>query len=312
MGYKLIVDFSPVHELIISLYQYINHKQHKNFFLDDKWYAAVKQKLTSHFATQLEDERFEVLHRINLLVWQYKGEQTIEAFLLWLNNQPVGEIYERLSPWVSSVPGNLGEIRDRMVHLLAEWNEQYFKHIDPNILRALEQDVEEKRKLLGILSNIDLVEEATNGLWLDEHPELETVILTPQYHCHPATVLDYYENLCTCLYPSTRAIEIVDEQNGEMHRIVAVTQALADPNRLKILRALSTQNLTFTDIHKILGLAKSTTNHHISTLRRAGLIRAHHFGKSTAQEYSLRLGELEKIGNQLTSFISSREFNLHG
>lgn len=305
MGYQLVIDFSPVYELINSLYKYIYHKQVKHLFLQDDWFRETKRKLAPQFAGQLADERFEVLHRLNLLVWQYKGDQTADAFLSWLQNQPAGEIYELLSPWVRSIPGNLGEIRDRMVYLLAKWNEQYFQHMDANILQALEKDADEKERLLTTLSPIDLIEEATNGIRLEETEEVKTVILTPQYHYYPAAILDFHEHICTCLYPSTSAMKTANgEVGGKMYSLVSITQALADSNRLKILRALNQQPANFAEIHKLLGLAKSTTNHHITALRRAGLIRAHHFGKSTAQKYSLRTSTIEKLGEQIMAFIN--------
>ncbi len=304
MGYHLIIDFSPVYELINSLYKFIHHKQVKNVLLQDDWFRETQRKLDPQFAKQLADERFEVLHRINLLVWQYKGDQTVEAFLAWLQGQPAGKIYEILSPWVRSIPGNLGEIRDRMVELLSKWNEQYFHNVDPNILHSLKKDAEEKERLLTTLSPIDLIEEATNGLRLEETKEVKTVILTPQYHYFPAAILDFHENICTCLYPSSHAMKVANgEEGGEVYSLVTISQALADPNRLKILRVLKQHPANFAEIHKLLGLAKSTTNHHISSLRRAGLICAHHFGKSTAQKYSLRTNILEKFGEQIMEFI---------
>ncbi|GIN92938.1 ArsR/SmtB family transcription factor [Siminovitchia terrae] len=308
MRYQLVIDFSPVYELINSLYKFIHHKQVKNLYLQDDWFQETQQKLDPQFARQLADERYEVLHRINLLVWQYKGDQTADAFLTWLQNQPAGDIYELLSPWVDSIPGNLGEIRDRMVYLLAKWNEQYFQKMDSNILHSLENDAEEKERLLTTLSPIDLIEEATNGLRLEETEKVKTVILTPQYHYYPATILDFHENICTCLYPSMRAMKVANgEVGGKMYSLVAITQALADSNRLKILRVLNQYPANFAEIHKLLGLAKSTTNYHISTLRRAGLIRAHHFGRSTAQKYSLRTSKIEKLGEQIMAFIKGEK-----
>ncbi|MCK9906699.1 hypothetical protein MXD63_42755, partial [Frankia sp. Cpl3] len=106
-----------VYELVDSLYQYVNIKEHQSFRLDKQRRKSVQQQLTPAFAAELEDERLEVLHRINLLVWQCPGDRTPVSFLKWLQEQPPGELYERLAPWVELLPGNLHEIRDRMVYL---------------------------------------------------------------------------------------------------------------------------------------------------------------------------------------------------
>lgn len=302
MTYQIKVDYSPVYELVTSLYHYINFKQHRSMRLGKEWYRTTRDKLSSNFAKELEDERFEVVHRINLLVWQFDGERCPEEFLRWLQNQPAGELYERLSPWIDAIPGNLAEIRDRLVYLLNEWNEQYFRTIDPNILSLLQREAGQKEALVNEMSAIDLIEEATNGIRIEPVEGLKTVFLIPQYHCHPATILDFYQNISTCLYPVSLDKADADLPNWEL---TAIAQAIADEQRLRILRFLYQQPRTFTEVQQHLGLSKSTTHHHLTILRRAGMIRSHYFGKATAQVYSLREQAIEGLSKKLLLYIKS-------
>lgn len=301
MSYQLIIEHSPVHELINSLYAYIHGKQLKHAHLGSDWRQSVSRQLTTKFAAELSDERWEVLHRINLLVGLCPEKSSVPRFIDWLRNQSPGEIYERLSPWVDLIPANLHEIRDRSVYLLTEWHEQYFCHWGNEQLSVLQADAAYQRSLLETLEPIDLIEDATNGIRIEPVEELQTVYLIPQFHCHPYVILDFYQSVCTCMYPSP----LLDSQlNQPPWGLLDTAQALADENRLHILRYIAQQPCSFSDIQQQIGLAKSTTNHHIAMLRRAGLIRAHHYGSSTAQKYSIREKGFANMLHSVRGFVN--------
>jgi DNA-binding transcriptional ArsR family regulator len=57
-----------------------------------------------------------------------------------------------------------------------------------------------------------------------------------------------------------------------MREFMAVTKALADPNRVRILLALRRGELCVCQITELFGLASSTMSKHLSILHQAGLI----------------------------------------
>ena len=59
-----------------------------------------------------------------------------------------------------------------------------------------------------------------------------------------------------------------------MREFMAVTRALADPNRVRILLALRRGELCVCQITELFGLASSTMSKHLSILHQAGLIRS--------------------------------------
>jgi ArsR family transcriptional regulator, arsenate/arsenite/antimonite-responsive transcriptional repressor len=59
-----------------------------------------------------------------------------------------------------------------------------------------------------------------------------------------------------------------------MHDFMALTKALADPNRVRILLALRRSELCVCQITELFGLATSTVSKHLSILHQAGLIRS--------------------------------------
>jgi ArsR family transcriptional regulator, arsenate/arsenite/antimonite-responsive transcriptional repressor len=57
-----------------------------------------------------------------------------------------------------------------------------------------------------------------------------------------------------------------------MREFMAITGALADPNRVRILLALRQGELCVCQITELFGFAPSTVSKHLSVLRHAGLI----------------------------------------
>ena len=55
---------------------------------------------------------------------------------------------------------------------------------------------------------------------------------------------------------------------------MAITKALSDPNRVRILLALRQGELCVCQITELLGFAPSTISNHLSILHNAGLIRS--------------------------------------
>ncbi|WP_432776294.1 winged helix-turn-helix domain-containing protein [Brevibacillus gelatini] len=303
-AYSIRIEWNVVYECIISLYAYIHEKERKHFQLGNAWKEETKQMLPDSFADELADERWEVLHRLVLLVAQSPQKHSVEAFLGWLESISPGEIYERLAPWVDTIPLNLGELRDHSVSLLARWNEHYFSRIAPAILDSLERSAADMTELAQSMSPVELVDHASNGLWIEPVPDLREVVLIPQYHCAPAAVLDFYRGLATCLYPVGDAGQTRPHPLAEL---LPLTQCLADEKRLHILRCLAEKNCTLGELQQQVSLAKSTVHHHVTALRRAGLIRAHYAGSTNVSSYSLRESFIERLPVLLRSFLHNRE-----
>lgn len=64
-----------------------------------------------------------------------------------------------------------------------------------------------------------------------------------------------------------------------MRELLAVTKALADENRLRIVAALAGRELCLCQIVELLGLATSTTSRHMSILHQARLVAMRKSGR---------------------------------
>jgi DNA-binding transcriptional ArsR family regulator len=60
----------------------------------------------------------------------------------------------------------------------------------------------------------------------------------------------------------------------DMHDFMAITKALSDPNRVRILLALRRGELCVCQITELFGFAPSTVSKHLSSLHHAHLIRS--------------------------------------
>lgn len=300
--YSIKIEWFAAYECVISLYAFIYEKERKNLPMGMGWKEETTRLLPPDFAQELADERWEVLHRIVLLVAQSPAKAGVEDFLDWLERIPPGEIYERLAPWVETIPLNLGEIRDRSLSLLRRWNEHYFSKLEPRILANLERSARELKRLAEEMEPIALIDHATRGIWIEPTEELQQVVLVPQYHSSQSSVLDFYRGLATCLYPVADAAR---EHADPLMELLSITQCLADEKRLHILRCLAERPCTLGDLQKQVSLAKSTVHHHVSALRRSGLVRAHYTGNSTASYYSMREVFVDQLPHLLRNFLGS-------
>lgn len=59
-----------------------------------------------------------------------------------------------------------------------------------------------------------------------------------------------------------------------MREFMAITKALSDPNRVRILLALRRRELCVCQITELFGLAASTVSKHLSVLQHAGLVQS--------------------------------------
>lgn len=306
MSYKVDVDFSPAYELLLSLFVLMDSPSVKFFDLGRNWKGDVKKRLSPELLTAIEESRAEPPAVPPWgFVWECPDKGDVEGFLGWYEAMPLDEMYERLLPLGLRTrvarPSDLAVPRERGLKVLAGWNEQYFRHLDPAILAGLKTDAATKKALAATMESGELVELATSGVQYDPAPDFTRLVLVPQHHFVPWNVHDTYASTVFDLYPA----EILPPEPGHIPRaLLRLTSALADESRLLILRFLAEGPRNFTEVVKFSGLAKSTVHHHLVALRAAGLVRVHSTAVS-ADRYSLRPGALEQSGVRLAAFVKN-------
>jgi DNA-binding transcriptional ArsR family regulator len=303
--YEVVVDWSPAHELGVSLRAFLGRSEHKTFELGPNWPKLVRQSLTPALSAQLSSVRvIDDAVLMDLLIRRCPGERTASDFISWLAGLAPGQLYEWLAPLVpakqASTLMDLAGTRDRYVEILNAWNEQYFQMVDPAILTGLERDAAEKRDLMGRMEPRELVEIATSGMTVEPQADLDWLWLIPQYHYRPWNLLAFFRRGRVIQYPVDALPLGPDEISPRLRRL---TKAVSDGSRLRILRLLSAGPASFTEIVTFMNLSKSTVNHHLVVLRAAGLVRVHDSGERSST-YTLRPDALDLLRDDLRSYLS--------
>ncbi|MBN6188805.1 winged helix-turn-helix transcriptional regulator [Aneurinibacillus sp. BA2021] len=299
--YRVEVDTAPAYELVISLYQYIHNQSMKGAERGRSWVKEVNQQLPEALVAKLAEEAWEVLHRLSLLIWQCPGERTPEQFITWLGSLSALEMYERMTPWVTKITTDFQAVQHHSLHLLEEWHRHYFKAQQAAVLPMLEHSANCVRDALARGDDPrQVVETYTNGICIEPVAATRQVLLIPQHHAAPYSIIDSYQGLITCLYP-------VDDNDAASPFLSKGIQrqlnVLADKNRIYILKLLHERpTCTFTELLQETGLVKSNLHYHLSMLRTAGLIRAHRMSERI-EFYSMRTEGLQAMQEGLAAYL---------
>lgn len=300
MSYQITVDWSPAYELAVSLEAYFS-KTPKTLDLGQEWVQGV-QAQGGEALMALEPPHH--LPWLDIAIWRCPGPRDVAGFLDWLATCSIGHLYELFAPYALEerfpLPADLGAIRTGWVSTLVAWNEGYFRHLDPAILAGLAAEAAARREEAARLAPEAVVERATCGILFTAPPDIEQVLLVPQYHCRPLNIDAYLRGWRLFFYPAETLPLVPDEPPLALLRL---TGALADHTRLRILRLLAGNQHTFTEIVQEIGLAKSTIYQHLVTLRAAGLVRLHDTGPGPVH-YTLRPSALEELRSRLHRYLT--------
>jgi DNA-binding transcriptional ArsR family regulator len=167
---------------------------------------------------------------------------------------------------------------------------------------ALERDAAAKRALAATLSPLELISAAAGGYRYEPEAGLDRVVLVPHLAAAPWLLLCQHENariICYAVEP-----EQADPEQALVDRALGVARALADEQRVRIVRYLAAQDGTAVELAEHLGLTKSTTHHHLAQLREARLVELR--GNARGYWYSLGEGGLADAARALSELGVAR------
>jgi DNA-binding transcriptional ArsR family regulator len=303
------VDWAPAFELLASFIAFTHSgNKHSLQELGTAWVAQVQQQLPPDYAPRLRhngaSSSTKAKHDHDLLILlahACPGERDADSWLDWLAQLSPGAAYEAVAGLVadtgSVLPRDFTTWRERIVDLLRTWNTHYFRTFDPAVLAALRADADDVRAQLDSASPGELVEQVTNGIWIES--DMRQVLLVPQHHLRP------YNHDCPLtegqilLYPAELECDPADGPSAALMRL---THGLGDESRLRILRFLATSPRSLTEVARFGGLSQPTVHHHLTQLRSAGLVRVHS-SLSTPVRYTLRPHALERLVQQLGRYL---------
>ncbi|GIO70404.1 hypothetical protein J21TS3_52250 [Paenibacillus cookii] len=301
MAFDLEIAFEPVHEFMNSLHSYICRKSHKKIDLAPCWAQETKERLTPEFARLLDDMLVNGDWGFAYLTAFVAPEGLgVDGFLDWFGQLGTRDLIELFAANGNEFPEEDIEVfHEKTIHLFRQWHEQYFEHVDPAILLALEQEKQDRLRRLTEIDGEEFVDETTNGMLFKPLSEIEKLVLVPQYHFQPLNMVAQYGSMLVCHYNAR--IYLGDEDLIPTHDL-RLLRSLGEKNRMKILKFLNRGPRTFTEIVSHLKLSKGITHDHISKLRSAGVLYAHFEGENLT-EYSLRRRALDQLQERIYRYI---------
>ena len=132
----------------------------------------------------------------------------------------------------------------------------------------------------------ELIERITNGIDFQLPLGITRIVLVPSVLVRPWSVVSEVGSSIVVVYPVSEE-HLNADPDAAPSWLVAFYKALGDDKRMKILRRLGTGPADLSELTEMLGMAKSSTFHHIGVLRSAGLIRVH-IGGADDRTYGLR------------------------
>jgi DNA-binding transcriptional ArsR family regulator len=161
--------------------------------------------------------------------------------------------------------------KGQLLDLLSGWSEHVLPAIVPTDYASLAaRDVEAKRELVRSVPPEQVVERLAQGIQWVPGPEIDRVVLFPVYSPRPWVYMNEYRRVKIFCPPIT--LDREPAAPGDPAELVRIYKALGDASRLKLLKRLQDGPISLTEASQEIGLAKSTTHHHLALLRQAGFV----------------------------------------
>ncbi len=192
--------------------------------------------------------------------------------------EAIGEVLEVAREYVDSekcvameqaLLSDPAETKRALLDLLTSWTEQVLPAITPADPSLAERDAEAKRELVKSVPPEQVVERLAPGIQWSPGPDIDRVVLFPAYSARPWVYMSEYKRVKIFCPPITADRE---RMPGDPAELVRIYKALGDASRLKLLKRLQDGPISLTEAAQEIGLAKSTTHHHLALLRQAGFV----------------------------------------
>jgi DNA-binding transcriptional ArsR family regulator len=191
------------------------------------------------------------------------------------------------------------ENKRALIELLSGWHEHVFPRLAPGVVSLAERDAEAKRELIRAVPPEQVVERLATGIQWTPGPDVDRVVFFPAYSSRPWVYMSEYQRVKIFCPPI--AVDREPAAPGDPADVVRIYKALADESRLKLLKRLQTGPISLADAAKEVGLAKSTTHHHLAILRQAGFVLI----REGEETYSLRTDLLPEPGALLERYLGT-------
>jgi DNA-binding transcriptional ArsR family regulator len=220
----------------------------------------------------------------------YQGKQQIPS---------PEQMVTRLNWWA-----HCAEFGEQYLEALRVYCEVFFAEEEQRIIPYLLRALERATQLADKLKFTDLMVELSQGVKITAFEEAEEVIFVPSYWITPLVMYDSLIPKHWVVLFGARPADVALVP-GEVvpDAMLRALKALSDPTRLLILRYLSDQSQTPSQLAKKLRLRAPTVVHHLSALRLAGLVYVS-LDEDEEKRYTVRDEVVRDTFDSIHKFIS--------
>jgi DNA-binding transcriptional ArsR family regulator len=191
------------------------------------------------------------------------------------------------------------QTRQVALNVLNLWYEEIFVATEGQVREVLDRDAEQKRALLGTLSDERTIELAS-GVQYVPKPDIRQVFLIPQLAVRPWVLLCEHDDSRLFCYPASDEGPV--DEIAPPPRLLRMHKAMGDERRLRMLKVLSTSSATLQELADRFGLPKSTAHHHLAILRAAGLVR---MSSELERRHSVRFEALPELCDLVNDYLGA-------
>ncbi|HWQ04011.1 MAG TPA: metalloregulator ArsR/SmtB family transcription factor [Longilinea sp.] len=195
---------------------------------------------------------------------------------------------------------------ERYLEVLNTYYQVFFSEEEERIRPLLQSGQEKAQEMAAGMAPGLLVEQLSRGVHLEQIEELDELALSPSFWASPLIFFGVTGPKRGCMLFGIRTgpAGLVPGENVP-EGLVETLKALADPTRLRILRYLSEQPFTPSELARRLRLRAPTVVHHLKELRLAGLVQVS-FLVEGEKRYALRRDALRAMQSLLDEFLSGK------
>lgn len=213
-----------------------------------------------------------------------------------------GAIKREETEWMLTWWSHPAESGESFLSALQSYHQAFFEEEEKRIEPALRAALEHARNLSSTASFEDLFTEITQGLQLSGEFNARNFIIAPAFWTTPLVFFEKFDRQTMLLLFGARPADM-SVIPGEIvpDALVRSLKALADPTRLKIMRYLTNESLTPSEIARKLQLRPPTVTHHLRELRLAGLVELSLLHEEN--RYTARKQGIEGVYQILNAFL---------
>jgi DNA-binding transcriptional ArsR family regulator len=179
----------------------------------------------------------------------------------------------------------------------------FFAEEEKRIRNVLREAVDAAQDRADQIPAEALIEELSHGVRLENDFDWQELVLVPSYWISPLVVFEQLGEGKELFMFGARPAD-VSLVPGELvpEGMLRTIKTLGDPTRLRILRYLSRESITPSELARRLRLRAPTVTHHLNLLRLAGLVYLT-LGEKGKRRYEARPDAVDEAFELLHAFL---------